>query len=175
MADCRCGCTHMRCVCSKSQLTLALYIPALPTNFKCLVWCYAGTVKVSYEPARSSTYSDDLRWRMVYQRMALGLTFDQISKILRVDKTTAQRTVTLFKTTGSIHKQPYPKEKASRKLTPPAQMYILHPTLQKPGIHLHEIQKELEVSLLVKVSLSTLCTFLHKYSSKAENRCFTTR
>ena len=108
-------------------------------------------MKASYEPARLSAYSDDLRWRMVYQRMALGLTFDQISKNLGVDKSTAQRTVTLFKTTGSIHKQPYPKEKASRKLTSPAQMFVLYLTLQKPAIYLHEIQKE--VSLLVKVSL----------------------
>ena len=115
-------------------------------------------MKASYEPARSSAYSDDLRWRMVYQRMALGLTFDQISKNLGIDKSTAQRTVTLF-TLGAYIKRPYPKEKASRKLTSPAQMFVLHLTLQKPAIYLHEIQKE--VSLL-KVSLSTLCTFLHK-------------
>lgn len=99
---------------------------------------------------------------MVYQRMALGYTFEQISKNLGVDKSTVHRTITLFNTTGSVHKRPYPKERASRKLTPLAQMFILHLTLQKPGIYLHEIQKELEVSLLVEVSLSTLCTFLHK-------------
>ena len=99
---------------------------------------------------------------MVHQRMALGYTFDRISKNLGVDKSTAQRTVALFKTTGSIRKRPYPKEKAARKLTPPAQMFVLHLVLQKPGIYLHEIQKELEITLLVEVSLSTLCTFLHK-------------
>ena len=73
-------------------------------------------MKASYEPARSSAYSDDLRWRMVYQRMALGLTFDQISKNPGVDKSTAQSTVTIH--TGSVHKRPYPKEKASRHLCP---------------------------------------------------------
>ena len=41
-------------------------------------------------------------------------------------------------------------------------MFVLHLTLQKPGIYLHEIQEELEISLLVEVSLSTPCTFLHK-------------
>ena len=121
----------------------------------------AGTMK-TYEPARSSAYGDDLRWRMVYQRMALRFTFNQISKNLGVDKSTARRTVALFKTIESVHKQPYPKEKAARKLTPPARMFILHLVLHKPRIYLHEIQKELEVTLLVEVSLSTLCTFLHK-------------
>ena len=99
---------------------------------------------------------------MVYQRMALECTFDQISKNLGVDKSTVQRTITLFKNTGSVHKRPYPRERASRKLTPLAQMFVLHLTLLKPGIYLHEIQKELEVSLQVETSLSTLCMFLRK-------------
>ena len=33
--------------------------------------------------------------------------------------------------------------------------------VHKPGIYLHEIQKELQVSLLLELSLSTLCKFLH--------------
>ena len=120
-------------------------------------------MKTSYEPARSSAYSDDLRWRMVYQRMALGYTFDQISKKSRGRQVNCSKNSSSFqKTTGSVHKRPYPKEKAARKLTPPAQMFVLHLVLQKPGIYLHEIQKELEVTLLVEFSLSTLCTFLHK-------------
>lgn len=59
-------------------------------------------------------------------------------------------------------RDPIPKEKAAAKVTPPAQMFVLHLVLQKPGIYLHEIQKEVEATLLVDVSLSTLCTFLHK-------------
>lgn len=51
----------------------AHYLPAKFTR-----WCDVSTMKTSYEPARLSAYSDDLRWRMVYQRMALGYTFDQI-------------------------------------------------------------------------------------------------
>ena len=57
-------------------------------------------------------------------------------------------------------------------------MFILHLTLQKPGIYLHEIQKELEVSLLVEVSLSTLVYIFAQewfHPSKAEDRCFTAR
>ena len=44
-----------------------------------------GTMKTLYEPKRSSAYSEDLRWRMVWQREALGHTYEQISKYLGVD------------------------------------------------------------------------------------------
>ena len=96
---------------------------------------------------------------MVWQREALGYTYEQISKNLGVDTSTVQRTVALFNATGSVQKRAYPKERAFRKLTPIAQLFILNLVLEKPGIYLHEIQRELEASLL---SLSTLCTFLHK-------------
>ena len=118
----------------------------------------ALTMKTSYEPKRSSAYSEDLRWRMVWQREALGHTYEQISKNLGVQS----RELLLFNATESVQKRPYPKERASRKLTPIAQLFILNLVLEKPGIYLHEVQRELETSLLLDISLSTLCTFLHK-------------
>ena len=116
-------------------------------------------MKTSYEPHHSSAYSKDLRWRMIWQREGLGFTYGQISVNLGVDASKVQSTVTLFKNTGSVHKRPYPKDKAARKLAPIAQLFVLNLVVQKPGIYLHEIQKELQVSLLLEVSLSTLCTF----------------
>ena len=120
-----------------------------------------GTMK-TYKPKRSSAYSKDLRWRMVWQQKALGHTYEQISNNLGVDSSTVQRTVALFNATGSLQKCAYPKERAFRKLTPIAQLFILNFVLEKAGIHLCEIQRELEASLLFDISLSTLCTFLHK-------------
>ena len=118
-------------------------------------------MKTSCEPWRSSAYNVDLRWRMIWQRKALGLTYDTIANNLGVDKSTILRTVHLFNNTGSLLKKPYPKERASRKLTSLAQQFVLNLILQKPGIYLHEIQEELQHSLLLEVSMSTLCKFLH--------------
>ena len=115
-----------------------------------------GTMKTSYEPKRSSAYSEDLRWRMVWQREALGHTYEQISKNLGVDSSTVQRTVALLNATGSVQKHAYPKERAFRKLTPIAQLFILNLVLEKPGIYLHEIQRELEASLLLDISVYIL-------------------
>ena len=98
------------------------------------------TMESSCEPWRSSAYSVDLRWRMLWQRKALGLTFAVIANNLGVDKSTVQRTVHHFDNTGSLEKNPYPKERALRKLTNCAQIFILNLVLQKPGIYLHEIQ-----------------------------------
>ena len=115
----------------------------------------------SYEPSRRGAYSDNLRWRMVWQREALGFTYDQIAANLGVDKSTVQRTVQLFLNTGSVCKRPYPKEKAFRKLTQPAQLFILRLVVDNPGMYLDEIQRQLKTMLMLEVSLSTICRFLH--------------
>lgn len=116
----------------------------------------------SCQPDRTSAYSDDLRWRMIWQREGLELTFQQIATNLCVDKSTVCRTVQRFRTVGSVMKKTYPKDKASRRLTKPAQLFILNIVLQKPGIYLHEIRDELINTLLVCVSISTICKFLYK-------------
>ena len=74
---------------------------------------------MSFEPSRSSAYSEDLRWRMVWQKEALGYTCTKIAENLCVDKSTVSRTLTLFHSTGSVSKKPYPEGRAFRKLTPP--------------------------------------------------------
>jgi len=42
----------------------------------------------SCESARTKAYSNDLRWRMVYQRCMLGLTYKEIASRLSVDPST---------------------------------------------------------------------------------------
>ena len=115
----------------------------------------------SYEPERTSAYSEDLRWRMVWQREALQYGYDNIGSNLGVDRSTVIRTVALFRATGTVSKKEYPKERAARELTTPAQLFVLNLVVQRPGIYLHEIQEELEEFVMVSVSLSTICRFLH--------------
>ena len=57
---------------------------------------------MSAEPGRTSAYSNDMRWRMVYQKEALKLTYDSIN--LNVDISAVKRTVKLFRETGSVNK-----------------------------------------------------------------------
>ncbi len=99
---------------------------------------------------------------MVWQREALRLTYSSIARNLGVDESTVIRTLELFNTTGSVAKRVYPSNRASRILTEPGQLYILNLVLDKPGIYLNEIQKELESFLLITVDISTICKFIHK-------------
>ena len=57
---------------------------------------------MSIESARSKAYSSDLRWRMVYQRCVLGLSYTEVAQQLNVDPTTVSRTVQLFEETGTV-------------------------------------------------------------------------
>ena len=107
----------------------------------------------SYEPNRTSAYSDDLQWRMVWQREALGFTYSQIATNLGVDKSTAHRTVQLFLNTGSVCKRPYSNEKAFRKLIQPAQLFILRLVVDNPAMYLDEVQRQLKTMLIMEVSL----------------------
>jgi transposase len=100
---------------------------------------------------------------MVWQKEALGYTCAKIAQNLCVDKSTVSRTLKLFHTThvtGSVSKRPYPKERAFRKLTTPAQLLILHLCLSRPGIYLREIRDELLLVLEIDVNESAICKFL---------------
>ena len=76
----------------------------------------------SCEPRRKSGYSNDLRWRMVWQREVLGYTYDTVAKNLSVDVSTVSRVVKLFNSSGSVDKKHYSRNKCFQKLTPPVEL-----------------------------------------------------
>ena len=70
----------------------------------------------SCEPRHCSAYSDDLRWRMVYQYEALNLTCDTVAANLNVDPSTVCRTLQLFRRTGHMTKKQYDASNLPREL-----------------------------------------------------------
>ena len=77
-------CTYARLSASTLPLTsyprslmYVIYVhnSAMHKEFEFRSWAMA----TSYEPKRCSAYSDDLRWRMVYKRTALGLSYREIA------------------------------------------------------------------------------------------------
>ena len=116
----------------------------------------------SINPDRTSPYSEDLRWRMIWQRVALGYNVKAVASNLGVDPSTVSRTVRCFYATGDVHKKPYPKDaRPNKKLTSPVQLTILHTMLQHPEMYLHKLQEVVCVLTGVHVSKSSLCTFLN--------------
>ena len=116
----------------------------------------------SCEPKRSSSYCEDLRWRMIWQREGLCYSYKVVARNLGVDKSTVKRTVRKFLQTGTVAKENYPAERAQKILTEPAKIFIISQVIEKPGIYLSEIQSLLEEKLYLDISLSTICKFLHK-------------
>lgn len=112
----------------------------------------------SCEPARCSAYSDDVRWRIVWQTVALRLPTKQVATNLCIDQSTVCRIRNKFEATGQVQKKVYPAEKVHRKLTQSAQFFLV---LERPGIYLREIRSEL-LSQLGLITNSAICKFLHK-------------
>ena len=117
---------------------------------------------VSCEPGRRQAYSNDLRWRMVWQREVLGYKYDQIAVNLNVHPSTVFRVTKLFSTSGCVDHKPYLRDKLFRSFTPTVELILLHIVLQKPGIYLHEIQKELAETAGVDASPSAICRCLKR-------------
>ena len=130
------------------------------SNLLTMASSYELTMASSYEPRRASAYSEDLRWRMIWQREVLGYQSSQIAVNLGVDCSTVWRTVKLFRETGDVHKRTpstYPK-----RLTPAAEFVIIFEVLKHPGLMLHELQAALVEQTGIAVSISTICRFLHR-------------
>ena len=119
-------------------------------------------MSTSCENSRSSPYSNDLRWRLVWQVLALQLPIKKVAANLSVDGSTVRRIVRLFETTGSVNKKAYPSEKSFRKITKSAELFILHLVIDKPGLYLRELKNELELQLGIDVTESAICVFLNK-------------
>ena len=98
---------------------------------------------ISCEPGRKKAYSNDMRWRMVWQREVLGYKYDQIAANLNVHPSTVWSVTKLFDSSGSVDHKPYLRDKQFRSIAPTVELVLLHIVLRKPGIYLHEIQKEL--------------------------------
>jgi len=118
----------------------------------------------SAEPYRKKAYSVDLRWRVVYQRIAINLPFNDIAKNLNIAASTAHRTYMLFERTGKVD----PVDSSSgreelRKLDRSGELYVIGLILENPSIYLHEVCQELKECFDFAISPSTICTLLKRY------------
>ena len=114
----------------------------------------------SAEPYRTSAYSADMRWRMVYQHEILGLTCRAVAKNLSVDASTVSRVVSKFNETGNV--DPKPRKGAPTKLSAFDEFIIMEDILQRPGMYLHEIQSDIRQTTGTDVDVSTICRFLKR-------------
>ena len=122
---------------------------------------------------RTSAYSDDLRWRMVWQREVQGLTLERVANNLSVDVSTVHRIVQKFDETGTVSKKKYSIENRHQlqKLNKAVQLTVLHLILQRPSTYLWELQQEFNSMFGLELSAATLCNFFCRRVISAGRKC----
>ena len=114
----------------------------------------------STEPCRTSPYSIDLRWKMVYQREIQGLTCREVAKNLNVDPSTVSRVVSRFGDTPNV--EVMARKGAPTKMTALDEFVIMENILERPSTYLHELQSDLKLTTGTDVHVATICRFLQR-------------
>ena len=89
--------------------------------------------RYSFEPSRSKAYSDDMKWRMVYQRHMTGLTCERIAENLNVDPSNVCRTVKRFDEEGTVEARK--NIGAEKTLIAYDELLIIQTVLDRPSIY----------------------------------------
>ncbi len=108
------------------------------------------------------SYSDDLRWRAVWQRRLLNKSVETVARDLYIALRSVERWVNLFDTTGNVS----PKEsrhRPPRKLSEFEEVTVLQTLLTNPGIYLHEVQSELLDITGTWIDCSTICRYARRW------------
>ena len=122
---------------------------------------------LSAEPGRKRAYDRDLRWRIVYQRVAMNRSFVEIAASLNIAASTAHRTFHQFKLTGDVAASEAPTNKryvtAQRKLGVHEELFVIGAVLANSSLYLLEVCQEVSNVFGFSVSPPTICRLLHSY------------
>ncbi len=120
-----------------------------------------SVMATSAEPGRKKAYACDLRWRMIYQRLARGLQYKDIARNLNVSTSTVYRTYKLFETTGAV--EPSSIQRTTKKLDIHAEVFVVGLVMERPALYLTEVCQDLLQVCGIEVSPSTVCRLLRSY------------
>ena len=100
---------------------------------------------MSAEPGRTAPYASDLRWRVVWQYIALGLSFRKIAANLSISVGTAHNTFQRFQASGGVDpKHVCTRDKRLRKLDNHHRLYIIGLILDSPDLTLTKVVSKVQ-------------------------------
>ena len=118
---------------------------------------------MSAEPARKAPYANDLRWRIVWQRLVHGLTYAEISERLNIAVATAQRIYFLFEITGDVSpKLRSGSRKYMRRLDDYLELFVIGLVIDNLTIFLFELCQMVKDVSGIEVSPATICRLLYR-------------
>ena len=118
---------------------------------------------MSAEPGRKTAYSNDLRWRIVYQRIAMNLPLVKIAQNLNVAVSTVHRIYRLFEESGTVDPLSPQKRLDCRRLDLRSELYVVGVILENPSMYLGELCIEIMHVFGIEISPSTVCRTLRRY------------
>ena len=119
--------------------------------------------EMSAEPARTAPYANDLRWRVIWQRIALELPFKSIAKNLCISVGTAHNIFERFRTTGEVDPKPAARRDVLQKLDCHHRLYVIGLVMASPDLQLKELVDRVQEITGVSVHLSTICRLLAQH------------
>lgn len=114
----------------------------------------------SCEPGRTTAYSVDIRWRIIWQRLGMGLSFRAIAQRLNIAVGTAYNIYKLFQQTGSVEAMKVRSRPDKCKLDHHHHLYIVGIVLENPSLYLREICSLVKEVTGTEVSPSMICRVL---------------
>ena len=119
--------------------------------------------RYSAEPGRKSAYSEDIRWRVVWQKIALDYSYRNIAQNLNISTGTAYNVYRLFERTGNVDPKTPPVREDIHKLDTDDEFFVISMVLENPSLQLGELCAAVQdFSGKDKVSASTVCRLLKR-------------
>lgn len=116
---------------------------------------------MSAEPGRKAPYSEDLRWRVVWQRIGMDLSFREIASNLCLSLGTVYNHFKRFKETGDVSATASNRV-STRVLSEHEELIIVGLLFDNPAIYLSEVCQKIVTLAGIEVSPATVCRVIHR-------------
>ena len=113
-------------------------------------------------PGRKRSYSVDIRWRVVYQRIGLDPHFSAIAKRLNLATSTAHRIYQQFDRAGGVESMHHRLRPEQRVLDEQTELAVMGLIMETPTLYLEELCKEVQFLTSIVVSPPTVCRLLRR-------------
>lgn len=101
-------------------------------------------------------YMVDIRWRVVYQRIGMGLHFSIIAKQLNIATSTAHRIYHQFEHSGDVEPVHHGFRHELRTLDEQNELLVIGLIMESPSLYLEELCKEVQF-LTITISYGRYC------------------
>ena len=117
----------------------------------------------SAEPGRKAPYAADLRWRIIWQRIGMELSYRKIASNLNVALGTVYHINRRFIETGDVMPNKLSQRTELRSLSHSDELFIIGLICDSPSYYLSELCYAVEDVCGKRVSPSTVCKVIHKH------------